>query len=150
MEAELVQLATAGATVLVQQMVGDGWERARTRIARFFAARSGADEQAVGAELDAARDELVRAEQGGDGEIADEARAEARVEWRARMRRSLLADPESAADLRAILDELTGEPDTPPQPTLVVHNTISGGSNHGLFIQTGTIGEVRQTGGPRP
>lgn len=137
MEAELVALATTGATALVQQMVSDGWERARTRIAAFFAARSGADEEAVGAELEAARDELIRAEQSGDEETAHEARTEAHVEWRARMRRSLLADPESAVELRAILDELGGE----KSASLVVNNTVHGGS-HELFVQAGTIGRM--------
>ncbi|MFF8602731.1 hypothetical protein ACF065_28075 [Streptomyces sp. NPDC015232] len=138
MEAELVALATAGATALVQQMVGDGWERARTRVAAFFAARSGGDEQAVGAELDAAREELVRATEGGDQDAADEARTEARVEWRARMRRSLLADPEAAAELRRILAELEGVGPAVPQQVTTVHNTLTGGS-HGLVLQVGTV-----------
>ncbi|MER7518728.1 hypothetical protein [Streptomyces sp. NPDC126499] len=137
MEAELVALASAGATALVQHMVGDGWERARTRIAAFFAARSGVTEQAVEADLDAAREELLRAERAGDEEAADEARTEARVEWRARMRRSLLADPRSADELRAILDELG----TGPQPGTVVHNTISG-DVHGIAFQIGTVGRM--------
>lgn len=142
-------LATAGATALVQQMVGDGWERARTRIAAFFAARSGADEEALGEELEAARDDLLRAERTGDEEAADEARAEARTEWRARMRRSLLADPESARELRAILDELTG-PDPAPAPS--VSNSISGGVQHGPVIQAATIQNLKigAQDGPRP
>ncbi|MGW4159051.1 hypothetical protein [Streptomyces sp. NPDC004788] len=142
MEAELVALATTGATALVQHMVSDGWERARTRIAAYFAARSGADEEAVGAELEAARDELIRAERSGDEETATEARTEAHVEWRARMRRSLLADPESARELQEILDELAGAEGPAERPTMVVNNSISGGVNHGLFIQTGTVGPV--------
>ncbi|MFF5972703.1 hypothetical protein ACFY7C_14410 [Streptomyces sp. NPDC012769] len=135
MEAELVALASAGATALVQQMVGDGWERMRTRIAAFFAARSGVDAEAVGADLDAARDDLLRAEQAGDEDAANEARDEARVEWRARMRRSLLADPRSADELRAILDELE------PQPGTVINNTMSG-DVHGIAFQIGTVGRM--------
>ncbi|MER8045044.1 hypothetical protein [Streptomyces sp. NPDC094032] len=150
MEAELVALATAGATALVQQMVGDGWERARTRIAAFFAARSGADEQAVGEELEAAREDLLRAEESGDEGTADEARSEAHVEWRARMRRSLLADPESAGELRAILDELEGE--KVAGAVTSVSNTISGGVQHGPVIQAATIQnlQIGNQGGPRP
>ncbi|MFB7862042.1 hypothetical protein [Streptomyces sp. NPDC056069] len=146
MEAELVALATAGATALVQQMVGDGWERARTRIARFFAARSGADEAEVGAELEAARDDLLRAERDGDGEAVDEARSEARTEWRARMRRSLRADPAAAEELRAILAELAGEDrEAAPQPTTVVNNSIDGGVQ-GFALQVGTVGRMRIQG----
>ncbi|MGW5419062.1 hypothetical protein [Streptomyces sp. NPDC003943] len=152
MEAELVALATTGATALVQQMVSDGWERARTRIAAFFAARSGADEEAVGAELEAARDELIRAEQSGDEETAHEARTEAHVEWRARMRRSLLADPESARELQEILDELAGDERRPAEPAATVTNVISGGVQHGSVIQSHTIQNLRIGGqdGSRP
>ncbi|MET9950884.1 hypothetical protein ABZ135_04950 [Streptomyces sp. NPDC006339] len=139
MEAELVALASAGATALVQQMVGEGWERARTRIAAFFAARSGTDAEAVGADLDAARDDLLRAERTGDQDAVDTARDEARVEWRARMRRSLLADPRSADELRAILDELGTEPQ--PQPGTVINNTLSG-DVHGIAFQVGTVGRM--------
>ncbi|MEV7276418.1 hypothetical protein [Streptomyces sp. NPDC093111] len=147
MEAELVALATAGASALVQQMVGEGWERARTRIAAFFAARSGADEQAVGEELEAARDDLLRAERSGDEGAADEARTEARVEWRARMRRSLLADPESAEELRAILRELAdGEGEPQPRHTTITTNTINGGVHHNFTLQVGTIGTTGQIG----
>jgi hypothetical protein len=42
-EAELVALATAGATALVQQMVGDGCERAWTRIAAADRVRQARD-----------------------------------------------------------------------------------------------------------
>ncbi|MFD5325891.1 hypothetical protein [Streptomyces sp. NPDC127092] len=144
MEAELVALATAGATALVQQMVGDGWERARTRIAAFFAARSGGDEEAVAAELESAREDLLRATGSGDEQTAAEARSEARTEWRARMRRSLLADPESAAELRSVLDELG--PVT--QPATVINNTINGGVFNSISVQAGTVGDVYGQGGP--
>ncbi|MFE1379679.1 hypothetical protein ACFW6S_12135 [Streptomyces sp. NPDC058740] len=143
MEAELMALATAGATALVQQMVGDGWERARTRIAAFFAARSGADPETVGEELEAAREDLLRAESVGDETTAGEARAEARIEWRARMRRSLLADPESAGELRSILEELEGGAGNPqPQHTTIISNSMHGGVHHNITLQVGTIGRV--------
>ncbi|MFF9842078.1 hypothetical protein [Streptomyces sp. NPDC013740] len=149
MEAELMALATAGATALVQRMVGDGWERARTRIAAFFAARSGADPETVGEELEAAREDLLRAESVGDETTAGEARAEARIEWRARMRRSLLADPESAGELRSILDELASHDSGPASS---VTNSISGGVQHGPVIQAATIQNLKIGGqdGPRP
>lgn len=155
-------LASAGATALVQQMVSDGWERARTRVAAFLAARSGADEQALGEELEAARDEVLRAERSGDEETADEARTEARTEWRARMRRSLLADPEAAAELQAILDELDGSGEAPQaHHTTVITNNLTGGVHHSFTLQVGTVGRINRIGnddvsgtggqgGPRP
>ncbi|MFJ3901883.1 hypothetical protein [Streptomyces sp. NPDC090025] len=153
MEAELVALATTGATALVQQMVGDGWERVRTRVAAFFAARSGSDEAAVGAELDAVREELLQAERTGDEDATAEARDEARAEWRSRMRRTLRADPEAATELRGILAELAGEPGASAAPqTTIINNTIENGS-FDIALQVGIVhrGHIHhtRTDGPR-
>lgn len=53
MEAELVALATAGATTLVQQMATDGWDAVRRRMAAFLARRQGtADEEVLEGELE--------------------------------------------------------------------------------------------------
>ncbi|WP_137990048.1 hypothetical protein [Streptomyces vilmorinianum] len=156
MEAELVALATTGATALVQHMVGDGWERARTRVAEFFAGRFGADAESVGAELETVRDELLAAERDGDEQAAADARAEALAEWRARMRRSLRDDPDAADELREILAEL----DVPTggkgeAPTIHISNSISGGVAHHTVIQAGMVGRMyngdgRGTGGATP
>ncbi|MDH6629668.1 hypothetical protein M2271_007506 [Streptomyces sp. LBL] len=53
------------------------------------------------------------------------------------MRRTLLADPAAASELRAVLVELA--PHQCSQQVVDVHNTISGGVQHGLVIQTGTV-----------
>ncbi|WP_175407655.1 hypothetical protein [Streptomyces sp. TRM64462] len=148
MEAELVALATAGATALVQQMVGDGWAGARTRVAAFLARRSGRDADAVDAELDDVRDELVAAQNSGDADALAAAREEALVEWRARMRRTLRDDPEAAAELRALIDELAEGPAQTGQAVVEARNTISGGVQHGTVIQTGSIGSLN-LGDPR-
>lgn len=139
MEAELVALATAGATALVQQMVTDTWSSARDRIVGFFS-RGPADPEAVGADLDAARAELVDAQRSADeGTVAD-----IQAEWRSRMRRTLQADPQAAAELRALLEELA--PSLPAQQAVEVHNTISGGTQHGPVTQAGTIGSIHLGG----
>ncbi|GHE68074.1 hypothetical protein GCM10018785_40860 [Streptomyces longispororuber] len=135
MDAELAALAASGATALVQAMVGDGWAAARGRVAALLGRRGGAGEDAVGRELDAARAEFTAAQDAGDGAAADDVRAE----WRARMRRALRADPEAAAELRALLDEL-GYGDDGRGGT--VRNTISGGVQHGGVIQAHTVGDV--------
>jgi hypothetical protein len=134
-EAELVALATAGATALVQQMVGETWEQARGRITTFFARRSGSDPEAVGEELDTVREELLAAEESGDERTTAEARDDARIEWRARIRRTLQADPQAADELREILDELPSG----VRREAGTHNTISGGVQHGTVIQSGSI-----------
>ncbi len=142
MEAELVALATAGATALVQQMVTDSWASARDRVVAFFA-RGSAAPDAVAAELDESRADLVGARQTQDEETA----ADIQAEWRSRMRRTLQADPQAAAELRALLEELA--PETAPASPGAVHNTVSGGTQHGPVIQTGTIGSVHFGGDAR-
>ncbi|MDN3295350.1 hypothetical protein QWM81_15070 [Streptomyces ficellus] len=141
MEAELVALATAGATALVQQLVGETWEQVRGRVTAFFARRAGTDPETVGAELETVRAELLAAEESGDEQATADAQAEARTEWRARMRRTLQADPAAAAELRALLGDLM--PALPaPVSSGDVHNTISGGVQHGAVIQAGSIGRL--------
>lgn len=141
MDAELTALAAAGATALVQSMVGDGWTHARERVVGFFTRRraEGADDAAVavGGELDEAREELVAAR---DAEDADTA-ADVQAEWRNRMRRALRDDPEAAAELRLLLDELAPERGTEGRGG-TVRNTISGGVQHGDVIQAHTVGDV--------
>ncbi|MFD8966180.1 hypothetical protein ACFV0C_14460 [Streptomyces sp. NPDC059568] len=140
MEAELVALATAGATALVQQMATDGWTRVRDRVVGFFADRGSASPESIEAELETARAELTTAQQDGDEQTADDLRAE----WRNRLRRTLRADPEAAAELRALVDELT--PTLPAQQVGDVHNTFSGGTAHGTFIQAGKIDKLHMGG----
>ncbi|GAA4924037.1 hypothetical protein ACFPM3_31590 [Streptomyces coeruleoprunus] len=147
MEAELVALASAGATALVQQMVGDTWEQVRGRVAAFFARRSGRDVEAIGEELDDARADLVAAGESGDEDATAEAHADARAEWRNRMRRALRDDPQAAAELRALLDELEGGGTTPQQVHIETHNTINGGVYHNTVIQAGSIGRLEPGAG---
>lgn len=144
MEAELVELAKASATAIVQQMATDGWTRARDRVVSFFANRGAAspsaedasDPEGIASDLDRSQAELATAQQEGD----EEAAADVRAEWRNRMRRVLRADPEAASELRVLLDELN--PALPAQRVRDVHNTISGGTQHGPVVQTGTIGSL--------
>ncbi|WP_405654263.1 hypothetical protein [Streptomyces sp. RK9] len=142
MDAELTALAAAGATALVQSMVGDGWTHARERVVGFFTRRradngDNAAGAAVAGELDEAREELVAAR---DAEDADTA-ADVQAEWRNRMRRALRDDPEAAAELRVLLDELA--PDGAEEGRGgSVRNSISGGVQHGHVIQAHTVGDV--------
>ncbi|MFD0413643.1 hypothetical protein [Streptomyces sp. NPDC127108] len=141
MDAELTALAAAGATALVQSMVGDGWAAARERAVGFFTRRRAQDgdgaADAVGSELDEAREELVAAR---DAEDADTA-ADVQAEWRNRMRRALRDDPEAAAELRVLLDELAPDGGEEGRGG-AVRNTISGGVQHGNVIQAHTVGDV--------
>ncbi|QHY94933.1 hypothetical protein SSPS47_07340 [Streptomyces sp. S4.7] len=142
MEAELVTLAAAGATALVQQMATDGWTAARDRMVAFFARRGSATPASVEEELDTVRAELVAAQRDEDEQLV----ADVQAEWRTRLRRALAADPAAAAELRSLLDELA--PATPvPQHVTSVHNTVNGGVVHGAVVQAGAIGTVDLGGG---
>ncbi|MGG2465397.1 hypothetical protein ACO0M4_37520 [Streptomyces sp. RGM 3693] len=134
MEAELVALATAGATTLVQQMATEGWAAVRRRMASLLARRRGAEEEAaVERELDQARTDVVTAREDGDEEVAQGVA----VVWKARLRRLLAEDPAAAAELRQLLDEVA--PQQQPQGTVRdVHNNLSGGA-HGMVVQAGVI-----------
>ncbi|MFK4067839.1 hypothetical protein [Streptomyces sp. NPDC029674] len=135
MDAELTALAAAGATALVQQMVTESWAQARDRVARFFARGSG-EEDALAGELEEARIEVVAARGAEDEATA----ADVQAEWRSRLRRRLAADPEAAAELRALLDELAPDPDPSAGRGSVTYNTVHGGVHYGTTIQSGSIG----------
>ncbi|MGW1377383.1 hypothetical protein ACWD6P_24370 [Streptomyces sp. NPDC002446] len=133
METELVALATAGATTLVQQMATEGWTAVRGRMAAFLARRRGtAGEEAVEGELEGSRADLAAARELGDQAGMDGVTAV----WRLRLHRLLSEDPAAAAELRALLDEVAPQGD---HATVRVHNTINGGVHHGPVIQAGLI-----------
>ncbi|MGW0820536.1 hypothetical protein [Streptomyces sp. NPDC002845] len=136
MDTELTALAAAGATALVQQMVTDGWTQVRDRVVALFA--RGREEEAVQGELEESRADLVAAQDSGD----EEAVADVQAEWRNRLRRTLRADPEAAAELRTLLDELAPPADDQGKGTAHNHNTISGGVQHGTVIQAHTVGDL--------
>ncbi|WP_200305122.1 hypothetical protein [Streptomyces adelaidensis] len=140
MDAELAALAAAGATTLVQSMVGDGWAGLRDRVASFFS--RGRNEEDVQEDLEESRAELVAAQDTGD----EEAFADVQAEWRNRLRRTLRADPNAAAELRALLDELA--PERSDRGGGSTYNTINNGVyRNSTVIQAGTIG--RMTGETR-
>ncbi|NUK15697.1 hypothetical protein [Streptomyces lunaelactis] len=136
MEAELMALAAAGATAVVQQMATDSWGHARDRIVSFFSGHAGTAEELIEGQLETSRGELTAAMESGDEQTVSDVQAE----WRTRLRRTLLADPAAASELRAVLDELTL--DRNDQHVMEVHNTISGGVQHGPVIQTSTVGSL--------
>jgi hypothetical protein len=127
MEAELTALAASGATTLVGLMVTESWTQARDRVARFFG--RGSDGTSAEEELRLSREELVAARESGD----EAAEADIEAGWRMRMRRALQANPQAAEELRQLLAELT--PEAEREPAVVVHNSISGGVQHGPVIQ---------------
>ncbi|WP_328731065.1 YtzH-like family protein [Streptomyces caniferus] len=135
MEAELMALAAAGATAFVQQMAVDSWAQARDRIVSFFSRRAG-EEGVIEGELETSRRELTMAMEAGDEQTVLDVEAE----WRTRLRRTLTANPAAASELRQVLIELA--PDRSGQQVAHVHNTISGGVQHGPVVQVGNVGSL--------
>jgi hypothetical protein len=135
MEAELVSLASTGATTLVGLMVSDGWAQVKGQVAALLGrdaeatGASGGETGAAQAELEESREELLAAREAGDEGLAGDVEAALRT----RLRRGLRADPELADELRALLEEL--EPQPPVDGGGTVHNVISGGVQHGTVIQ---------------
>ncbi|MFI6845799.1 hypothetical protein OG535_09015 [Kitasatospora sp. NBC_00085] len=138
MEAEIVQLATSGATTLVGLMATEAWTQARSRLAALFG--RGRDAEEVAAELEEIRIEVVQAE--GEAELV----ADCTAELRGRLRR-LLRDPGAAAELRSILDEFT--PQLPAQAQVTVHNEISGGTQGNVMLGYTVNATLHQHGRPQ-
>jgi hypothetical protein len=136
MEAELMALAAAGATAFVQQMAADSWTQARDRMVSFFSRHRGGEEDVIEGELETSREELTAALEAGDEQTA----LDVESEWRTRLRRTLQSNPAAVSELRVILDDLV--PDGKGQQVADVHNTISGGVQHGPVIQAGNVGSL--------
>lgn len=127
MEAELASLAASGATALVGLMVSETWAQARDRVARFFSGSGGGG--SAEEELSLSRQELMATRESGD----ELAAADIEAGWRTRFRRALQDDPEAAGELRLMLSELVAGPGR--ESTVSVHNSISGGVQHGPVFQ---------------
>jgi hypothetical protein len=117
---EMVMLAgTAGAT-LVTLLTTEAWERVRDGVASLWRRADPERAEAISAELEATRTDLLAARHAGDAE----APAELGAEWQGRIRRLLVAHPEEAEALRTLLGEL--RPHAPEIPSVTQHATASG------------------------
>ncbi|WP_371779155.1 hypothetical protein [Streptosporangium subroseum] len=124
MEAELVVLATSGATTLITLMISDAWVQVKERVAHVLD-RGGAKQDDVLRELETSRAALLHAIESGDGTRA----AAIEVEWRSRLLHLLQSSPALAEDLQSLPAPAAG----------TVYNHISGRVRSGLVIQAGRI-----------
>ncbi|MEU8888292.1 hypothetical protein [Streptomyces sp. NPDC048442] len=139
MEPELVALATAGATALVQQMATDGWAQVRGRLSGFFSRGNGTtDEETLAGELEATRGELTAALADDDRQMA----ADLEGAWRLRIRQTLAADPAAADRLREILAELKPVETGGGVRVHSVHNEFSGTAESAPVIQAGVVSSL--------
>lgn len=122
-------LIGTGATTVVGLMVTDAWEQARQRVVRIFA-RGGATD-AVAGELEESRTSLIAAMGTPDQE---ELTSDMTAAVRLRLRRLLEQNPGAAEEIRCLVDEFA-----PAARTDTVHNSITGGTQHGPVIQGHTF-----------
>ncbi|WP_330258523.1 hypothetical protein OG586_08750 [Streptomyces murinus] len=139
-EAELVTLVGTGATTVVGLMATDAWEQAKRRLARLFAHSGGAD--TVAGELEESRTTLAAAT--GTAEEED-LTSDLTGSLRFRLRRLLEQNPNAARELQDFVDEFApvARPDLPG----TVHNSITGGTQHGPVLQGHTFTNLTFHGG---
>ncbi|MBW5485996.1 hypothetical protein [Streptomyces bambusae] len=118
MDPEIAALAGTAGTTLVALMATDVWQSTRDGVVELW--RRVAPERArhVSEALDCGHEDLLAAEEEGDGTT----RAELEAEWAARLRRLLTSHPDLAADLRTLL----ALPATPAPASVTQHATASG------------------------
>jgi len=143
-EAELAMLVGTGATTVVGLMVTETWEQAKQRLVRLFARDARA--ATVDGELDESRTALTAAIGTPDEEdLTTDVTAAVRL----RLRRLLEQHPEAADELRLLVAEFgpavrNGEPGA-------VHNSITGGTQHGPVFQGQSFSNIfHSSGGPTP
>ncbi|MGR4880128.1 hypothetical protein ACIPUC_11915 [Streptomyces sp. LARHCF249] len=122
MEPEITALAASAGTALVTALATEAWQTATVGLVALWRRVLPERADAVEAELDATRDDLVGAQHEGDKETP----AELAAEWQGRIRRLLSAHPEAADELRALL--LPPQDQSPAAPAITQHATASGQS----------------------
>ncbi|MCT6778477.1 hypothetical protein LXH09_17750 [Streptomyces sp. CS7] len=84
-------------------MATDVWQRTRDGVTSIWQRVHPDRADAVAGELNVTREDILAARNDGDTEVE----AELRSEWQGRVRRLLQSDPSIAADLRALLNDLS-------------------------------------------
>lgn len=102
MDAELVALASSGATALVSLLVTDGWKEAKGLVVQVFRRHGHADTSTIEADLESARAELIEAH-ASQGPASE---ADLEAEWRSRFRHLLASQPDSEEELRDVVAKL--------------------------------------------
>ncbi|MEV6005205.1 hypothetical protein AB0M29_00195 [Streptomyces sp. NPDC051976] len=130
MDPELASLTQSAGTTVVTLMATEAWQAARDGVLELWRRVQPGRAEAAAAQLDASREDALAAGVSEDQQTL----SELRTQWAGLFRRLLVAHPEAAAELRALLDELQPPGDDPqPRPT-VQHATASG---HARIYQAG-------------
>ena len=99
----LAALAMSAASRLVLAMVEDGWEEVKTRVARLLGRGDPAEESRQEARLERSRDEIVK---GSDQQQIEQVRERQSAAWRTRFEDLLEEAPETAAQVRELVEFL--------------------------------------------
>lgn len=137
LEEVLVALATAGGTALVEAAATDAWAKTKERVARLLGR---GDEQRAGvveARLERTRTELMPLT-GVELERAREVRA---AEWATRLQDVLEEHPESADELRDVLEELRAAGINVAADT-GSHSVVIGGDSTTIATSGGVAAQV--------
>ncbi|MBD0738065.1 hypothetical protein [Streptomyces sp. CBMA29] len=127
MDPEIAALAGTAGTTVVTLMASDAWQRTREGLVAMWRRVHPDRADAVDAELEATRADLIAARAAHDDQSEDELRAE----WQGRLRRLLAADPAVADQLRLLLEDVS--PQVPADvPGVRMRATATG---HGRVYQ---------------
>lgn len=112
---DLEALALSAGSALVGTMSTELWEHTRAVVVGWWRQTHPERAAAVEAELTEAGEDLLEARAAGDRD----AEAQLVADWQRRLRRLLLARPELAAEVRAVVDELAPRPPEHESRTVV-------------------------------
>ncbi|MFF7233545.1 hypothetical protein BX264_1942 [Streptomyces sp. 2333.5] len=105
MDPELTSFTQTAGTTLVTLMATDAWQHTRDGLTRLWQRLQPDRAHIVSDELDASREEVLRARSAADQEML----SELCLQWQGYLRRLLLAQPEAVEDLRRLLDDVDPE-----------------------------------------
>ncbi|MCX4469539.1 hypothetical protein OOK41_04360 [Micromonospora sp. NBC_01655] len=100
MEPELVALATAGATTVINAMASEAWSQVRASFARIFAKQDAAVEAAVVHELEEAREALLTTQPHNDA-----LRERLTQQFASQLQMQLLTSPQTREQARKLVSE---------------------------------------------
>ncbi|MGW2919850.1 hypothetical protein ACWDBF_18605 [Streptomyces angustmyceticus] len=121
MDPELTVFTQAAGTTLVTLMATDAWQHTRDGLTRLWQRLQPDRAHIVSDELDASREEVLRAHSAADQEML----SELRLQWQGYLRRLLLAQPAAVEELRRLFDE-AGSEAAVHASRITQHGTASG------------------------
>jgi hypothetical protein len=135
---ELLALASAGGAALVGAVAKDAWAAAKGGFARLLGRGDPAREAAVEHQLERTRTALQ-----GAGPEADQVRGQQEAVWAGRLEDLLAENPDAAAELTALVRQITEATGTRSAGHVVQHATASGNAQQAVLghgHQTNTFG----------